>query len=90
MEQLIPIFAQYGLTGIVLLCCGYYVYQHDRSCNEGHQLIREEHARERDAWRLLAADQHKEALSASGAITDALSQNAQALAELSTLLRDRR
>lgn len=90
MEQLLPIFAQYGLTGVVLVCCGYYVTKHDQACNDAHDRIREEHGQERVEWKDMVSSQHKEALEATVTMTTALAKNSQALAELSTLLRDRK
>jgi hypothetical protein len=87
---LLSLAASFGAPGLIALACGFYVVRHDKVCEDNHKVIREEHAKERENWRLSMATQHSESLVASTAITTALSENAKALAELSTLLRDRR
>lgn len=87
---LLKMASSFGAPGLIALACGFYVVRHDKVCEEGHKVIREEHARERESWRLSMAKQHEESLRAAETIAAAVTQYAQSSTELSTLLRDRK
>lgn len=100
-ESLTSVFFQWGLSGVVLLCAGWWIWMKDKQNNAMLKSKSELHTKEivdmqnihRDERAELTTalqKQHEEALSVSRDVTDVLRQNTQAFTELSTLIRDRK
>ena len=90
MDQLITIASQFGIIGLVALAAGWYVYRHDEQCNIAHKEMQERHTQERKEMTDVIARQHTEQLIAQDKSTDVIEKVATAIADLSSLIRDRK
>lgn len=87
MMELVAIAGQYGVVGLVLLACAYYVTKHDNACTKAHEKIMSDAKEEREQWRLMTSVQHQEAISVSEKAAEALNAHTSILTEIATIIR---
>jgi len=78
IENLLPYLAQWGIGGLVLLGCGWFLYYRDKA-----------HREERCEWRKTIQAQHNETLEESRLSRTALNNNTSVLTELKTIINAR-
>lgn len=86
MEQLITTASQYGIVGIILLACGWYITQRDRKHDDRMTGIFDQHRGERKELIDSMKVQHEEALTQARNASDAMERNTSVLSRLETLI----
>ena len=81
---------EYGLAGVVLAACGWYIFKRDSAHETVLSQLRTEHREERAELTATLARQHAEAMQTQKESNTILSSLTTAVTELSTLFRDRR
>lgn len=87
---LLTLAAQWGIAGLVLLGCCYYILYKDKEASRALNLVLDRHDSERKEWLILIDRQHHECLSARAEATRALIENTVALTRICSLIEDRK
>lgn len=90
MEQLLSVASQYGIVGLTLFACGFFIVYRDKVNTKIVDSVASGHANERKEWRQIIDRQHIECIQARHEATQAVVENSVILSKLSTLIDDRR
>ncbi len=88
--SLISLAGQYGIVGLILLACGWFILYKEKIGTRSMNSIFDRHDTERKEWLIVIDRQHNECIAARSEATKALNDNTTALTRVCTLIEDRK